>query len=37
MYNSYLSQGRNSVFSKKLEHKAAYKNQPQDVSLNELQ
>lgn len=36
MYNSYLNQGRNSVFSKKLE-KTAYKKQPQDVSLNELQ
>lgn len=37
MCNSYLSQGRNSVFSKKLEQKVAYKKQPQDVSLNELQ
>lgn len=37
MYNSYLSQVRISAFSKTLEQKAAYKNQPQDVSLNELQ
>lgn len=35
-YNSCLSQGKNSVFRKKCKQKAAYKKQPQDVSLNEL-